>query len=396
MNKACAKMMILVAVILMDILGGSEIDLFVPSFPEIKSYFNVSTVLLEALLSVNFAGYCLGLFFVGGISDKYGRKPIILLGLMIFIIGSSICALVPVYAFLLVGRFLQGFGVAAPATLCFLIIADTYPLKKQQYFMGVLNGLMNVSVAGAPVIGSYISMYFHWQGNFIALLLLGILVMIMTILFVPKSKLPKIKEPISITGYIPIFKSKTLMLLIVNDVFMCVPYWIFLGMSPILYMEDLNVSLSTYGYYQGAWTLVFALGSILFGLVIDKFPAKRMLYISLWTCLIGLGLIISIAFLNIKDPLIITLSFIPFTIGSIIPDIVLYPIALDFMSQAKGRVSALMKCMLLIITGFGLEFTGYCHQGSFRDIGIIISFFIIIGVFTLFLVIKNREVSKFF
>lgn len=145
MNQAFARVMVLVTVILMDILGGTEVDLFVPSFPEIKSHFNVSTVLLEALLSVNFLGFCLSLFFVGGLADRYGRKPIILLGLVIFIIGSGLCSIASSYNILLMGRFCQGFGVAASATLCFLIIADTYPIAKQQYFMGVLNGLMNVA-----------------------------------------------------------------------------------------------------------------------------------------------------------------------------------------------------------------------------------------------------------
>ena len=396
MNQAFARVMVLVTVILMDILGGAEVDLFVPSFPEIKSHFNVSTVLLEALLSVNFLGFCLSLFFVGGLADRYGRKPIILLGLVIFIIGSGLCSIASSYNILLMGRFCQGFGVAAPATVCFLIIADTYPIKKQQYFMGVLNGLMNVAVAGAPVIGSYITMYFHWQGNFIALLALGIPVLVMTMLFIPQSKLPERKETISLSGYLPIFKSKPLMLLIINTVFGLVPYWIFLGMSPILYMKDLGVSLEHYGYYQGAWALVFALGSIFFGLVISKFPARKMLYISAYTCLVGLGLVILVAYLDSKNPLIIALSFMLYNIGGIIPGIIIYPITLNFMPQAKGKVSALIKGLFLILTALGLEFAGYCYQGSFRSIGIIISFFIMIGVITLFFVIKNREIIKFF
>lgn len=396
MHKTFGKVMILITIILMDILSGSELDLFVPSFLEIKDHFKVSIVLLEALLSVNFAGYCLSLFFVGGLADRYGRKLIILLGLAIFIIGSAICTFISNYNLLLAGRFLQGVGVAAPAILCFLIIADTYPLKKQQYFMGVLNGIMNVAVAGAPVIGSYITMYFHWRANFMVLLILGCIIAIMTILYIPKYKLPKIKESISITGYTAILKSRTMTLLIINDIFMCIPYWIFLGMSSILYMEDLNVSLSVYGYYQGAWTLVFALGSIFFGLIIEKFSAKRMLYISLFTCLIGLFLIILVVLLDIKDPLIITLSFMPFTLGSIIPDIILYPIALEIMPKAKGRISALMKSMLLILTAFSLEITGYFHNGSFKSIGIVISILIIIGTYTLFSVIRNPKVNKFF
>ncbi|MBY0545595.1 MAG: MFS transporter [Gammaproteobacteria bacterium] len=62
----------------MGILAGMEFDLFVPSFPTLQHQFGLSPFLVEALLSVNFVGYCLSLFFVGGLADRYGRKPIIL------------------------------------------------------------------------------------------------------------------------------------------------------------------------------------------------------------------------------------------------------------------------------------------------------------------------------
>lgn len=123
------QILLLTTVMLMEILSGAEVDLFIPSFPEIKSHFNVSTVWLEALLSANFIGSCLSLFFVGALADKYGQKPIILIGLAIFIIGSSFCSFGSNYNFLLIGRFLQGIGISAPAVLCFLIIADNFPLK---------------------------------------------------------------------------------------------------------------------------------------------------------------------------------------------------------------------------------------------------------------------------
>lgn len=71
MKPSFTKVMILITVILMDILGGAEIDLFVPSFPELQAQFNLSPVWVEALLSINLAGYCLSLFFVGGLADRY-------------------------------------------------------------------------------------------------------------------------------------------------------------------------------------------------------------------------------------------------------------------------------------------------------------------------------------
>src|SRR5476651_7636 len=128
MKRTYAKGMILVTIIFMDLLTGMEFDLFVPSFPELQSHFNLTPFWVEALLSVNFIGYCLSLFFVGGLADRYGRKPIILLGLVIFILGSVLCLYPSSYYFLIAGRFIQGVGIAAPAILSFLIIADSYPL----------------------------------------------------------------------------------------------------------------------------------------------------------------------------------------------------------------------------------------------------------------------------
>ena len=139
MSQAITNCMIIVTIILMDLLAGMEFDLFVPSFPELQSQFSLSPFWVEALLSVNFVGYCLSLFFVGGLADRYGRKPIILLGLITFIIGSVLCLCAPSIQSS-AGRFLQGVGIAAPAILSFLIIADSYPLKKQQFLMAMLNG----------------------------------------------------------------------------------------------------------------------------------------------------------------------------------------------------------------------------------------------------------------
>ena len=79
--------MILFTLILIDLLAGMEFDLFVPSFPELKNDFQISAFLLELSLTLNFIGFCISLFIVGNLADLYGRKPIILLGLFIFIIG---------------------------------------------------------------------------------------------------------------------------------------------------------------------------------------------------------------------------------------------------------------------------------------------------------------------
>jgi DHA1 family bicyclomycin/chloramphenicol resistance-like MFS transporter len=374
---------------LMDILGGAEMDLFVPSFPELQQQFGLSPFWVEALLSINLTGFFLSLLFVGGLADRYGRKPTILVGLIVFIIGSSLCVWAEFYAFLLAGRFLQGIGVAAPAVLCFLIIADAYSLKQQQALMGIMNALSNVAVASAPVVGSYITIYFHWQGNFMALLCFGVVVLGMMLLFIPKGVPPVQKEPISLKGFLPIFQSKPLLHLIITLAFMFVPYWIIVGMSPILYMKDLGVSLAHFGYYQGALACTFAVGSVIAGLLIHRYDQQKMLFLS--AMLIAASVLITalVTFLDVQSPLLLTLSFLPFNTGIILPSMMLYPLCVNFLPEAKGRVSAMLQALRLLLTAIGLELAGYFYGGSYRTIGLVILGLTAVAALTLFQTLRN-------
>jgi DHA1 family bicyclomycin/chloramphenicol resistance-like MFS transporter len=386
--------MIIFTVILMDLLTGMEFDLFVPSFPELNDYFHLSPFLVELSLSVNFIGYCISLFVVGNLADRYGRKPIILLGLLAFILGSILCLSTTYYYFFLCGRFLQGLGIAAPSILSFLIIADLYSVKKQQFLMAMLNGSLNTAAAFAPVIGSYITKYFHWEGNFVTLFLLGLITFLMTLIFIPNHKIFLQKTTSSVHGYIAIFKSNTLILLMTYFMLMFVPYWIFVGMSPLLYMKDLGVSLTHFGYYQGSLALTFALGCLLFGIIINRYDQKKMLYVANQIFILSFLSIIFVTFKSSSNPLLITLAFIPFVIGQIIPSNIIYPLYLNLMPEAKGRLTAIIQGGRLIFASLGLQIAGYFYQGSFHNIGIIVGGFVLMGIIVMFFVLKQWSVIK--
>lgn len=390
--QSLSQIMILITVIFMDLLSGMEFDLFVPSFPELQNQFQLTPFKVEAFLSMNFIGYCGSLFFVGGLADRYGRKPIIISGLLCFVCGSLLCLWPGTYAALLLGRFLQGAGVAAPAILSFLIIADSYSLKQQQFWLAILNGLMNAAAGAAPVIGSYITLYFHWQGNFVALLVLSLLVLVMTLLCIPRKPSAVSNETTSMNGSMPVLHTKTLVILLVHFTCMFVPYWVFVGMSPLFYMKDMGVSLEHFGYYQGVLALVFALGSLTFGLMVNRFDQKKMLLLSNGIFLLSLVCLAGVTVTNTHNPLLITLAFIPFVIGQIIPTTILYPLCLNLMPKAKGRLTAIMQGGRLILSALSLQVAGYFYQGTFQHVGMIIVFFIILVVITLAWVIKHFDI----
>src|ERR1700722_7114343 len=85
-----------------------EIDLSLPSFPDIARAFSVSEEIIEGTISLNFLGFCIAALFYGPLSDRYGRRPILLIGTVLFLIGSLCCSLASSIEMILVSRFIQG------------------------------------------------------------------------------------------------------------------------------------------------------------------------------------------------------------------------------------------------------------------------------------------------
>ena len=107
--------------------------------------------------------------------------------------------------------------------------------------------------------------------------------------------------------------------------------------------------------------------------------------------LICIGLV---TIMDSQSPLLITIAFIPFIIGQVIPSAIIYPLCLNFMPKAKGRVAAVIQGSRLVFCALGLQVAGFYYRGSFQNIGIILAGFIGLVVVTLFLVMKNGALMK--
>lgn len=381
------------AVMLMDLLVGMEFDLFVPSFPDMQQAFGLSPAQIESLLSINFIGYCGSLFFVGSLADRFGRRPVLLTGLSLFILGSIFCVWAPNFFCILSGRFIQGIGIAAPSILSFLIIADHYPMQKQQRLMALLNASMNAAAGAAPVLGSYITLYGHWRSNFIVLLLLGWVVLLLGYFIIPSTQVAHKAESTNWRNYTAIFRSKPLVWIMVHIIFMCLPYWIFVGISPLLFIKDLHVSLNHFGYYQGSLALIFALGCLAFGFLIKRFSQRALLYAGLVIFIASFITLVWVSIQTNDNPLWITAGMILFVIGQIIPGTILYPVSINILPEAKGRVSAVIQGGRLILSAAALQLTGYFYQHSFQNVGIIICVTIFVAIATLWLILKRNYVK---
>ena len=350
--------------------------------------------MVELTLGVNLVAHCVTALVAGALGDKYGRKPVMLTGLIVFIIGSISCVFAPDYFTLLFGRFLQGVGISGPTVLVYVLILDKYSTEKTQSLLGIVNGVVTIAMAMAPVVGSYVSLFFNWRGNFVVLLILGVITFIVTLLFIPDNKIKQHHIKISIKEYSPIFNSSKALLYIICLCFAMQSYWVFIAMSPVIYMEGLGVSLQDFGLYQGSIAFVFAIGSLTSGYFLKRFGRSKCLIVSLYSIVFFFVAIILLMIFDVRDPLIITMAMFFEAAGMVVPINVLWPLALDAVSEAKGRMGAMLVSFRLIITAITVGLASFFYSGGFSATGIVICLTLIISAITYYILIKKYSVLK--
>jgi len=385
--------MLFLTIVALIILAGAEVDLFVPSFPELMQTFNLTPFEVQLTLSSNFISQCLASVYVGTLGDSFGRRKMILYGVLVFIAGSVFCAFATTFPMIVIGRILQGLGIAAPAVLGYVVVADNIPLEKQAGALGILNGMITVAMAAAPVVGSFVSMAYGWRGNFMAFLIMGLVALCMALAFLPPDKITEGKPSFSLKDYVPLLKCGRYIRILTFLSLFTTCFWTFIGMSPILYMNDLGVPIERFGFYQGTICATFATISLLSPKIMNYFGQHRCYRVSIYNVLV-MGILVLLTAIFIKDnPIIITVLITLLMVWCVFPINILYPLSLDFVEGSKGRASALYNVVRLIVASFGVELMGYLYNGTFLPLAFYISTCVGIGVFLAFRTAEWKKIE---
>lgn len=362
-------MQIYFVTLLLCILSGTEVDLFIPSFPEIQEQFGLTPFMVELALGVNLVAYAASCILSGNLGDRYGRRPVMLWSLAIFVLGSVLCSVASDFWQLLLGRAMQGAGIAAPSTLAYVIISDHYPVDKQQKLLGTMNGAITLAMTFAPIVGSYVDLWFHWQGNFLLLLGFGAVCWILSYFWIPDTPHnPSVH--LSLKAYLPVFKSPTALLYIALITLLVADYWTFVGIAPLLYMDSFGVPLSHYGFYQGVLALGFSVLSFSSGYWIKRFGVKPCFFFGVLLLFLYIFCALGLVIWDIRDPKIITGVLLLSSFGALFPINTLYPLMLESLPEAKGRISAVQVGGRLILAAIAIQVVSYFYDDSFRPVGI--------------------------
>jgi DHA1 family bicyclomycin/chloramphenicol resistance-like MFS transporter len=186
-----------VVLALLTALGPLSTDMYLPSLPAIAQEFGATTGQAQLTLSAFLFGFAAGQFFYGPVSDRVGRKPVLLFGLGLFTLASLVCALAPSIEIMVAARFVQALGASGPIVLGRAIVRDFYEGARAGRELSRMGTIMGVVPAVAPVLGGLIAAVSGWRVTFGVMILCGAALAATVIWRLPESIRAKSEVPIS-------------------------------------------------------------------------------------------------------------------------------------------------------------------------------------------------------
>ncbi|MEZ8782949.1 multidrug effflux MFS transporter [Vibrio splendidus] len=149
------------------------IDLYLPALPQMVEVFNTDRSMVNLTLSSYFVTYAIGLLFWGPLSEKFGRKPILLIGLAGYMVASILCAMTNSIEQLIGARVFQAFAGSAITVIATAIVKDLYDGREREKIMATIMSLVIIAPMVAPVFGAFLLKIASWRMMFVTLAVFG-------------------------------------------------------------------------------------------------------------------------------------------------------------------------------------------------------------------------------
>lgn len=197
---------ILLVIIGLLMLQPLSTDLYLASLPSLAVVFGVPVSTVQLTLSIFVLGFGGAQLLIGPLSDRFGRRPVLICGLSLYLAASLLCAISPGIELLIVARFLQALGCCSAIVIARTIVRDAYaPADSAQVIARASSWLALAPLTG-PILGSYLQVNFGWRAAFIALAALSSIVLAVVVLRLPETNVHKNREATQFSGLLANWK----------------------------------------------------------------------------------------------------------------------------------------------------------------------------------------------
>lgn len=269
-------------------LGSFVNDMYTPSLPAMCRFFHCSVPTVQMGLTMGMIGLALGQFLLGPISDRYGRRPVLICSTLLFIFAAIVSIFSPTIHFFVACRLFQGIGASGGYFLARTIPADVYQGRGLAKLMALIGAINGIAPASAPVIGGVTADAFGWKGIFVVLAAFAVLLLAFS---------PMMKESLapsrrssgswlhSFGGYVSLLKDRAFMTHVCFKGTSLGLLFAYISASPFILQTHYGLSQTDYGLVIGFNALFVAAGSMI---ALRFHPLKKAAFIG--SLILGAGI----------------------------------------------------------------------------------------------------------
>jgi MFS transporter, DHA1 family, multidrug resistance protein len=276
-------------------LGPLSTDLYLPSLPGLLRYFQSDIAEVQLTLSVFLLGLAAGQLVYGPLSDRFGRRPVLLAGLVLYAGASVAGALAPSVPTLIAARFVQATGACAGPVICRAIVRDVHGREGAARVLSYMGAAMALAPALGPILGGFVESWLGWRGNFGIMIAYGALGLALTAAILPETA-PHRGEPVGIDGllrgYLSLFRSRGYFGFVLLSALAYGGIFSFISGSSFIFVDILGLKPELYGVCFGAIVLGYIAGAINSGRLSRKLGIERLLWLGGWFSAAG-GLLLA-------------------------------------------------------------------------------------------------------
>ena len=367
-------------------------DLYMPALPEMTLYFNTTSTLMSFTMTIFFIFMAIGILILGPMSDKYGRKPVLIASISISMIFSAACAFTPNITLLIVARAASAFGAGGMVAISTALIKDSYEGKEMSKVLSVTQAFMLIAPMLAPVLGAIILKVADWKMTFIVLAILTGVSLVGAFLLqetLPVKERTQSSTIQTILGLRKVAKNPNFSSLLFVGALIAAPFMAYLALASYIYIDGFGVSETTFSMYFALNAGASILGPVMY-MRFGAGSVKKVISAGIIVAIISAILILTI---GNASPIIFLLSYVLYSIMTSYFRPLISDLLLSATKTDVGATSSVMNFGFTVIGSIGMVVGSLQWSSYTGGLGITMLIFIALTTAVWFYLLKARSIQ---